>query len=560
MIRHSGPDPRPPPPPHARVREKLGACALFCVLFLGAASARANGRFPNAEQLREVSPGSLVVSGTYGLLVSGNSQDFQFVCESALFGKTLQGSWVDPLLEVLPDGAILSGSVNGLRVSRDHGCSFQSDWSLPHDPAFIPPDPNATGPLGTVVDLCSAYDATHGVIALTSLTQSDGSALEHRLYHTTDAARSWSTLGVAIPTSLVHVVLTVDVAPSNPSRIYVSGSLLGKSVLVTSEDAGASWTPHTLTLDDSAGVGGLYIAAVSPSDAQRIYLRLSRKSQADDGSTTWDDSLLVSDDGGASAHEVLRQQAALLGFALSPDGTTVLAGYGDPVIAPIVASDAAVGLYSASSDALSFTQKIPQFYVSCLRWTADGLYACAKESDPLAMAATSSDFHVGVFRGAGMPAALSDFRSLLKLKDVRGPIPFASGQPSVCQAEWAMGDPNSPGQASVCASLNACSGDAGVVSLSAGAISCGAAGDSSAGSGAVSGGTVGSGGASGAAPLGSAGVATSGGTAGAPPSSKAESNGGCGCRAQGRAPVGLVPAWVALLAGWWAVRRRSRRG
>jgi hypothetical protein len=206
---------------------RLPSCALACALSLSAAPVYANGRFPNAEQLRELAPGSLVVSGTYGLLVSGNSKDFQFVCESALFGKTLMGSWVDPLLEVLPDGTILSGSVNGLRVSRDHGCSFQSDWSLPHDASFIPPDPNANGPLGTVVDLCPAYDDAHGVIALTSLVQADGSTLDHQLYHTTDGAKSWATLGAAIPTSMVHVVLTVDVAPSDSTHIYVSGNLLG---------------------------------------------------------------------------------------------------------------------------------------------------------------------------------------------------------------------------------------------------------------------------------------------------------------------------------------------
>jgi hypothetical protein len=526
---------------------RLRSWVLSCALSLGAAPAYANGRFPNAEQLRELAPGSLVVSGTYGLLVSGNSKDFQFVCESALFGKTLMGSWVDPLLEVLPDGTILSGSVNGLRVSRDHGCSFQSEWSLPHDPSFIPPDPQATGPLGTVVDLCPAYDSAQGVVALTSLTQADGSTLEHRLYHSTGGAKSWTTLGVAIPTSMVHVVLTVDVAPSDEARIYVSGSLLGKSVLVVSEDSGASWTPHTLMIDDSAGVGGLYIAAVSPTDPQRVYLRVNRQIQADDGSTTWDDSLLVSDDGGATARDVLRQQAALLGFALSPDGATVVAGFGDPVVAPIVASDGAVGLYSASADTLTFGHEISDFYVSCLRWATDGLYACAKENDPLSMNPSVTDFHVGVFKGSGVPSALSDFSVLVKLKDLRGPMPLASGQPSACEAEWVSGDPSSPGQASVCATLNACTGDAGAVALTAGAVVCGATADAGVDSGAA-GGTTSSGGASVIATAGSAGspgggarVAGSAGSTGKP-----ESGGSCACRAGG-VPLGRSSSWSALL-------------
>ena len=519
--------------------------ASACTL-LAAANVSANGRFPNAEQLREVSPGSLVVSGTYGLLVSGNAKDFQFVCESALFGKTLMGSWVDPLLEVLPDGTILSGSLNGLRVSRDHGCSFQSDWSLPYDPAFISADPSASGPAGSVVDLCPAYDANHDALALTTLNDADGSTLEHQLYRSADDAHTWSKLGAPIPTSLVRVVLTVDVAPSDPKRIYVSGSSLGNSVLVTSDDAGATWSAHELTLDDNDGVLGLYIAAVSASDPQRLYLRVSRRSLADDGSTTWDDSLLVSDDGGASTRQVLRQAAALLGFAQSPDGATVLAGYGDPVVAPVVVGDTALGLYAADSQSLEFSLKVPDLSVSCLRWADDGLYACAKESDPLGSSPLVTDFHVGVFKGSGVPEQLADFTPLLKLKDLRGPLPLASGAPSSCQAEWQTGDPSNPGQASVCASLNACGGGGGATSLAPGAFVCGAADQANGGEG--------SSGAAGIAAVAGS-VAVGGATPQATPAGRA--SGSCRFEARSRHSA----SWSALLfglIGLLAVRRARR--
>ncbi len=539
------------------VAKALVFASSLAVTALHAADAHANGRFPNAEQLREITPGSLVVSGTYGLLVSANEIDFQFVCESALFGKTLMGSWVDPLLEVLPDGTILSGSLNGLRVSRDHGCSFRSDWSLPHDPSFIPPDPNATGPTGTVVDLCPAYDASHGMVALTTVTKADGTTLEHRLYHTIDGAKTWTELGMPIPTSMARVVLTVDVAPSDPAHLYVSGNLTGQNVVLSSEDSGVTWTPHTLTIDDSEGIGGLYIAAISPANPKRVYLRVNRQSQADDGSTTWDDSLLMSDDAGATAREVLRKQGALLGFALSPDGSTVLAGYGDPVVAPIVANPDDVGLYAASSAELGFTQKIPNFYVSCLRWAADGLFACAKENDPLAMDPTMTDFHVGVFTGAGVPSALSDFTTLTKLKDLRGPMPLASGLPSSCEAEWTMGDPASPGQASVCTSLNACAG--AKVALSPGAVICGESTDAGA---AASNGDAASAGSDGGAGVdrggGSPGSATGGsaGTSSSSSHSSSKSSGGCSFGVQ---PHWLGAAWALLVLGFGSLGRRFTR-
>ena len=541
----------------ARMPRALAVAASLFATLVCAPKARANGRFPNAEQLREIAPGSLVVSGTYGLLVSANEKDFQFVCESALFGKTLMGSWVDPLLEVLPDGTILSGSLNGLRVSRDRGCSFQSDWSLPHDPSFIPPDPNATGPTGTVVDLCPAYDANHGVVALTTVTNADGTTLEHRLYHTIDGAKTWSQLGAPIPTSMVRVVLTVDVAPSDSTHIYVSGNLTGQSVVVSSEDSGATWTPHTLTIDDSDGVGGLYIAAISPSDPKRVYLRVNRQSQADDGSTTWDDSLLASDDEGATVRDVLRKQGALLGFAVSSDGSTVLAGYGDPVVAPTVTNPDDIGLYSASSADLNFTQKIPNFYVSCLRWAADGLFACAKENDPLGTDPTQTDFHVGVFTGSGVPSALSDFTTLTKLKDLRGPMPLASGMPSSCETEWTMGDPSSPGQASVCMTLNACDGSK--VSLSAGAIICGESAD--AGAASSSGGASASGGSANANQGGSAPTGASAGSGG---TTSQSTNGASSSKSGGGCSFGVEPSWLggflALLAlGGGAIARRFKR-
>lgn len=530
-----------------RLARVLSLLALSAALF-STLEARANGRFPYAQQLREPVSGSLVVAGTYGLLLSANAgRDFQFVCESSLFGKTLMGSWLDPLLEVLADGTLVSGSRAGVRVSRDHGCTFQSDWSLPFDANFIPPAAGASGGPGSVIDLCPAYDGATALLALATIDAADHSTLEHRIYRTGDGAKTWAQLGTAIPTSLVRVVLTLDAAPSKPSRIYVSGSGPQGHQLVVSDDGGATWASHAVAFDDSTGIGGVYIGAVSPTDPDRVYLRVNRESETDEGSTTWDDSLLVTEDGGKNFREVLRRKASLLGFALSADGSSVAAGYGDPEIAPIIVDDAELGLYGASASNLDFTQRIGEFAVSCLRWTANGFYACAKESDPLGVDTSGvPDFHVGVFKGSGLPTKMADFTPLLKLKDVRGPMPWVGNQPSGCAAEWTTGDPSNPGMASVCQGFNACT-RGGVAQLAPDAIQCGATSSGGAstatagsgGAGAVSGGTTSSGasantGGSAIGTGGSGGHATSGGASGSvnPPSGK---DSGCGCRVQPRA-------------------------
>ncbi|MFZ5895685.1 MAG: WD40/YVTN/BNR-like repeat-containing protein [Myxococcota bacterium] len=551
--------------------------------------AHANGRFPNAQQLREVGP-TLVVAGTYGVLISGNAgTDFQFVCESVLFGKASEGSWIDPLLEALPDGTLISGSTNGLRISRNDACSFETAFTLPHDASFVGDGPAPNAAFGAVIDVCPAHDGATSLLALGTLRASDGSTIEHRLYKSGDSGRTWTALPNSIEKSALRTTLTVDVAPSRPARIYVSGMNSGVSTLAVSDDAGTSFTTHPIVLDDAEGVTGAYIAAVSAQDPDRVYVRVSRRSQADDGSETWDDSLLVSDDAGVHFRDVLRRRGALLGFALSPDDTSVLAGFGDPMVPPVVTSDDELGLYAASTNDLVFTQRVPELAVSCLHWTTSGLYACAKESDPLGTA--TNDFHIGVFKGSGVPQSKGDFQALLKLRDVRGPLPWASGSKSPCEAEWIGSDPNNPTRQGACATLNACSR---MASLSPGAIKCGVSAPGSGGANAQAGapargGTVGAGGTAanaGGATVnaGTAGSSThAGGTspasggnanmsrggnasagsaiAGDTSSTNSNHSSGCSCRiaSDARKRTGLLSALAAALCSTRLRRKNPRK-
>jgi hypothetical protein len=505
----------------------------------------------------------LVVAGTYGLLLSANAgRDFQFVCESSLFGKTLMGSWLDPLLEVLPDGTLVSGSNAGLRVSRDRGCTFQNDWSLPFDPTFLTAPPGAMGGNGSIIDVCPSYVTGDGVLALATVYGADNKTLEHRIYRTTDGARTWKHLGTPIPVSMVRVVLTLDAAPSKPGRIYVSGSSAPDTLLLVSDDDGATWAAHTIPVGETR-IEGAYIGAVSPSDPNRVYLRISRQSETDEGSVSWDDSLMVTDDGGQNFREVLRHRASLLGFALSADGSTVAAGYGDPEVAPIIVMDDEVGLYGASSSDLSFTQRVGTIPISCLRFTAEGLHVCAKELDRTGVDPSGApDFHIGLWKGSGLPQKLTDFTPLLKLKDVRGPMPWANNQPSGCTAEWSSGDPSNPGMMSVCQRFNACT-TGGETPLAAGAIQCGATTQGGAGGATNSGGGPATGGApstsGGAGVSGSATAGTGGGTSQAGNGGGSASTGsGCGFRVQSRSSHELVISSVLMLSVLAAANRRKR--
>jgi hypothetical protein len=171
-----------------RARFSLG---LALALSLSVEAAQANGRFPRAERLKELSPDTLLLSGTYGLLVTSNGgKDWHFVCESLLFGRSARGSWIDPLFELLADGTIVSGSPHALRVSRDLGCSFETETALPVDPSFFS-DQVPLNDVGKVIDLTPVGARGPGhLVALTTLNDAEGRPFEHRLYRTSNKTRS----------------------------------------------------------------------------------------------------------------------------------------------------------------------------------------------------------------------------------------------------------------------------------------------------------------------------------------------------------------------------------
>jgi hypothetical protein len=230
----------------------------------------------------------------------------------------------------------------------------------------------------------------------------------------------------------------------------------------------------------------------------------------------------------------------MLGFALSPDGATVLAGYGDPGTGEALSLRDAVGIYAADADRLTFERRVADLDISCLRFGSDALYACAVERDPLGTDPSLGDFHLGVYRGPGVPTSKRDFTQFLALRDVRGPAPWADGRTTECQTEWTEADPSAPVAVGTCARLGACASD---IELSDGALVCGTAGAAGGGSGG-SGGTTDTG-----------GTRSDAGTQAG--DSETGSDSGCGCRFAGNrreAPF----TWLGLALVFFAVLRKRR--
>jgi hypothetical protein len=349
----------------------------------------ANGRFPRADQLVTVpgEPAELVLRTTFGLLFSHDAGGiWDWVCESAV-GFSGQD---DPALAVMKEGVVLAGLFEGLATSPDRGCS----WHFAD---------TAASPL-PIIDLSVRPDPPSAAVALAWEAQPvtlTTPGYRSRFFSTIDAGGTWQSYGTGIDPSVL--VLTLDVAPSDPHRLYASGVRSGarrSASLFVSTDDGQSWLERPVPFDDRREQG-LYIAAVDPALPDLVYLRTS-------GATT--SRLLVTRDAGATLEEHF-SGAPMLGFALSADGSSVYLGSIEQ------------GLWAASRDTLEFSQR-SSLPILCLMNAGDSLYACSNDQ---------GGFAVGLSRDGGVT-----FDPKLKLSQVRGPLECPAGASVArCAADWA---------------------------------------------------------------------------------------------------------------------------
>jgi hypothetical protein len=374
-----------------RVAALVGPCVVALAL-AGAQPARANGRFPASNGVLfapEDAPGddgTVVVRVTFGLLVTRDrGRTWGWVCERAIGFSGPE----DPTYVITKSGAIVAGLFDGLRVSRDGGCT----WEAVKTDASVFVDVTLRSD-GAVLALASSYDR-HG---------DGGSLYKTQVWISTDDARSFVPLAPRFDPTLLGE--TVEVAPSDPQRVYVSavrGDDVGRQgVLLVSVDGGKRWAERAAALE--AKELAPFIAAVDPKHADRIYLRTSASPESPT-------RLLVTDDAGRTYRKLLGAKGPLLGFALTEDGTRLHVGGPDD------------GLYAGSAGALALTET-SKLKVQCLSRSAGALWACSSEG---------GGFIAGVSRDEG-----ATFEPRLHLRDIAGPLTCAAGTAVAreCGLDW----------------------------------------------------------------------------------------------------------------------------
>ena len=351
--------------------------------------ARANGRFPRAQQIVSVpgDPSRVFLRATFGVLASfDGGRGWRWLCEDAI---GFSGTW-DPPLAATPDGRLWMGLEHGLRWTTD-GCSMHA---VPELEGELVSDLSVSGRDVVLVTSTPKKRAAVWRVPEHGPATRMGPGLEGFYFDTIDGYGESAGVLPARP--------PIDAAAK--SRIWVSGVRVGEKPaphLFRSDDGGSTLRELSPAWPTT---GRVYIAAIDPKDAARILVRQLSERGSD---------LLLSEDAGQSFRVVLHTAGAMFGFTSSADGATMWAGSGDP----------AEGLYRSTDRGRTFAPlaKAPIF---CLHRAADRLYAC---SNPF----TEKGYAIGASPDDGVTLS-----PLLAFADVLGPVACDAGAGALCDKVW----------------------------------------------------------------------------------------------------------------------------
>ncbi|MBA3819727.1 MAG: hypothetical protein H0X17_12595, partial [Deltaproteobacteria bacterium] len=279
-------------------------------LALAPPPAAANGRPPLTTGIafRPADPRSIYVRTTFGLLISHDDGcSFRWICERAI---GYSGGF-DPKYAIAGDGTIFATTFEGLRVSRDGGCTWAT--ATAEQPAGA----------GTIAALwIDAIDlAPNGDVWVATAE----SAAPNNVYRSTDGGVTFAPRGLRSPTVWWK---SVKVAPSDPRRVYVTGYQVAGTPMARlqrSDDAGGTWREQPLTAAPPLKLGStpiVLVSAVAPADPDAL-LVTSLGANPPGG-----DVLYRSTDGGASFTEVFASTDRIRDVVHAADGSVYVATLG----------------------------------------------------------------------------------------------------------------------------------------------------------------------------------------------------------------------------------------
>lgn len=356
---------------------------VAAAILLRVSPAEANGRYPLADQIviDPMNPSHIVARATFGLLDSDDGgKSFRWICETAIGYIGVE----DPPIAVTADGSAVVVSSKGINVSADGGCTWARNAGL-------------TGQWFGV-DVTIVQARPHEALALLS-NFSDG-AYTVSIVKTINDGATWDEVVSTLGTSFLAT--TIEVAPSDPNRVYISGKVLpgATNAIMRSDDGGRTFAQFPLPIPPADSI---FIGAVDARDPDVAYLRTNSDEVG---------RVLVSKDGARSWNEIWQAPGDVSGFALSADGSVVAVG------------GSAVGVSVASTSDYAF-RRTSNAGVYCLTFWGERLLVCTKEA--------IDHFSIGVSDDLG-----EHFEALLHLPDVRPRECSSGASAAICALDWPM--------------------------------------------------------------------------------------------------------------------------
>jgi hypothetical protein len=374
----------------------LTAMIGFAAAMLAPALALGNGRPPSSVSVTS-HPGrnDILIATTFGVLLSvDDGCSFHWLCEQSIgYGGTF-----DPKYAIGADGTIYATTFEGLRVSRDRGCTFTTATR-----GLAASDPGSLD--GIWVDAIEV--AGNGDVWIATAE----SGRFNDVYVSRDAGRTFTPAGLH---SASIWWKSVKIARARPARIYVTGYQIAGSTpeggqmpptahLRRSDDGGATWSAMPLAAVALAATPVVHVIAVDPENPDVVYLR-SAGAVAPSG-----DKLYRSSDGARTFTEVLATSEPVQGMVIRGRAVIVAAGMG--------------GAYESSDGGVTFSPVVDAPRMACIHDRGNGqLLACGTNWDP--------DFFSVAVSSDGQ-----NWQKLFRFADISGPLPCATTtvQHDVCE-------------------------------------------------------------------------------------------------------------------------------
>ena len=376
----------------ALARVRLLALALAGLLAPLAASrdAAANGRPPGTStihfrrgQEREIAAGM-----SFGLLLSrDNGATWSWMCETAVgYGGTY-----DPDYEFTSTGALFATTFTGLKVQRD-GCVFQPQSGA-----------NFVSTITQGTDGRLYYGAAEPA--------QSGSPGDAKIYRSATDGATW------VPSTMPPGMVgdwwsSLEVAPSSPSRLYLSGYRFVSSpsgnvkqfLLFRSDDAGDTWqqlpTTQLATMPNST----IEIAGISYTDPDLVFARVKLA----DNSIS--DAIYRSADAGATwTTTPILTKASSISFLVRRSGE-------------LLAATQTLGAVRSTDNGVTWLDLASPPHINCLAENGAGeVWACTQNYGGVQAMADG----YGIMKSTD----LATWSPVLRYQDIKAPVACPEGTP-----------------------------------------------------------------------------------------------------------------------------------